>query len=151
MSDHTGDKVVYVDRDGASCMITLQQDDFTIDPSHIDSELCNMGWIMLQYGEVETELQLEVDRKKAQLEKLKADLYISIRETASKDGIKMTENQLASKVASAATKGALEEEIATSRQNHALIRWAMTALQAKRDCLISLSYRERQLMKADHY
>jgi hypothetical protein len=106
---------------------------------------------MLDYGELETELRLEVDRKKAALDKLEADLDVAERLEASKTGVKVTEKRIEKAILGHVDRIAALESIAESKKHHNMMRWAMMALQSKRDCLINLSYRERQLMKADHY
>jgi hypothetical protein len=145
------DKKVQVEREDGLFEVVLREDDFTIDPSHIDSELCKFGQTMLQYGEIETELQVEVERKKIALEKLKADLDIGIRAQAAKDGVKLTENKIGTQICNNKSKLDLEYELAVSRGYHEMMRWAMRALQGKKDCLTALAYRERQLMKADEW
>jgi hypothetical protein len=148
--NHVGKRVALETPDGVVEYI-LEQDHFTIDPSHIDLELCNMGKVMLGYGEIETHLRLEVERKEAALDKYKADLDTKIRTDASIAGTKMTEGKVTAAITSDETRVALVESLATSRRHHNMMKWAMIALQSKRDCLIALAYRERQLMKAGEY
>ncbi len=145
------DKVVTLERPDGPVSFTLPVNDFTIDPTELDKELCNLGRVMLQYGEIEAELRLEVERKAAALTKLEADLDTSTRLDLSKAGIKVTEKKVESTVSGHMQRINWLESLSKSRRNHNMMKWAMKAIDCKRDCLIALSYRERQLMKADQY
>lgn len=145
------DKTVTLERPGGPVTFTLPANDFTIDPTELDRELCSLGRVMLQYGEIECELRLEVDRKGAALSKLEADLDDTTRLEMSKAGIKVTEKKVESGIQGNPERLAALESVSVSRRNWNMMRWAMRAIDAKKDCLIALSYRERQLMKADQY
>jgi hypothetical protein len=144
-------KFVIFESGGERFRFDFDERHFTIDQSDLDSDLCRIGAIMLEYGQIEAYLRVEVDRKSADLERTYADLDNNIRLNAKAQGEKITENKIKNTVLLNPLFSAKLEELRSSKQNHALIRWAMTALQSKRDCLISFSYRERQLMKAEAY
>ena len=144
-------KTVEIERPDGEVSFTLVENDFTIDPTHVDAELCNMGRTMLEYGDLETELRLEVERKEAALDKLHYDLDESKRHNAAMAGDKLTEAKLKVAITGHPQRIDMLESISKSKKNHNMMKWVMQALQAKRDCLIALSYRERQLMKADQY
>ncbi len=145
------DKKVTLERPEGPVTFTLPENDFTIDPTELDRELCNLGRIMLQYGEIEVELRLEVERKGAAIDKMEADLDTDTRLDMSRTGIKITEKKVESTVQGHAKRIQALESQSVSRRNWNMMRWVMKALDAKKDCLIALSYRERQLMKADQY
>jgi len=144
-------KQVIIERADGPVAFELRPDDFTIDPSHIDLELCNLGRTMLEYGELETELRLEFERKDAALEKLEADIDMLLRAHFSNTGVKVTEKKLECEIARNVTRLAAVESKAVSNRHWNMMRWAMKALEAKKDCLVALAYRERQLMKADEF
>jgi len=147
---HTG-KAVYVETQDGKEEFVLKENDFTIDPSHIDWELCNMGKIMLDYGEVEVRLRVEVEQKETTLEKYKADLDAKIRDDAANSGDKLTEAKITNTIIGDDLRLALVNSISQSRSNHNMMQWAMRALQGKLQCLQALAYRDRQLMKADQF
>jgi len=130
---------------------TLDPDDFSVDASNITPDLCKIGADMLNYGALEAQLRTEIASKEAQLEKLKADLDTQIRAKAMSDGDKLTEPKIVHKIARDPAYHTLLTSLRVSRENFNVMRWVMIALQKKTDILISLAYRERQLMKADSF
>lgn len=145
------DKVVTIERPEGPVSFSLPKEDFTIDPTALDKDLCALGRVMLDYGEIEAELRLEVDRKDAALERLEADLDTRCRVDLANQAEKVTEKKVEAAINAHPDRLAALDSLAVSRRNWNLMRWAMKALDAKRDCLIAMGYRERQLMKADHY
>lgn len=142
---------IRIEREGEIVEFSLNENDFTIDPTNIDAELCNLGRVMLEYGQLETELRLEVDRKKASLDHLVAKLDAEVRTEASKTNTKITEKRIESVITGHPERQAAIESLALSNQYYGLMRHAMRALDAKTGCLQALAYRDRQLMKADSY
>lgn len=149
--DLESDKVVEVENGSSVQQITIPPRHVSIDESCIDSDLCSMGKFLLYYGEVETILRLEVERKQAELKRLEADLNSVVRATAKNNGEKLTEAMVDSKVITDPNRLALIESLLKSQKNHNLARWVMSALNAKKECLIAISYRENQIIKADRY
>ncbi|MDY6958096.1 MAG: hypothetical protein SVK08_02960, partial [Halobacteriota archaeon] len=126
-------RTVEIEMEKETVEYPLRDEDFTIDPSNIDVELCNMGRTMLEYGEIETQLRLEVDRKEAALKKFEADLDARFRSDFAKQGIKATESKIQNTIISNETRNEIVADILKSRRHHNLMRWVMQALQAKRD------------------
>ena len=143
------DKIVTVERGGQPFQFKLEPTDFSIDPSHIDTALCNAGQIMLQYGELEAEVRAEVARKDAHLDQTYADLDSNIRVDAKQNGTKVTENQIKNEILSNPAYQVLMDGLRESQSNQNVMRWEMNALNKKTDCLIAMAYRERQLMKME--
>lgn len=129
----------------------IRKEDFEVDPTALDPQLCNLGQLMLSYGELETELRFEVESRVAKLDKYEADLDDFIRSEAKKEGEKLTEAKIKNQIISNKTRLEMVTGISEARKRHNMLRWAMKALEAKRDCLLAISYRERQLMKADRF
>jgi len=134
-------------------VVTLKLPDqhFSIDPSEIDSELCSIGPLMLRYGELEARLQAEVETLEAQFKKWEADKDLEIRNRAKEIGEKITEGGVSARIQSDPTRLARLTEIAESRRNFLTARSAHNSLRSKRDCLIALAYRDKELIKADRY
>lgn len=142
-------KTVQVERDGDLIALELESRHFIIDPGALDWDLCNMGQILVNYGEIEAELKAEVERKDSSLELLHANMDNETRALARSSGEKMTENMIERTIIRNETYQAAVESLRISRKNHNLMRWAMGALNKKVECLINLSLRERQLMKTE--
>ena len=149
--DLDSDKVVEVENGDTIQQVVVSPRHVSIDESCIDADLCSMGRFLLYYGEVETLLRLEVERKQAALKRLEADLDATVRATAKSTGEKLTEAIVGSKVITDPSRQALIESMLKSQKNHNLMRWVMSALNAKKECLIAISYRENQIIKADRY
>ena len=145
------DKVILIENGEDIQEITIPPRHVSIDESCIDADLCSMGRFLLYYGEVETVLRLEVERKQAELKRLEADLDVTLRADAKNNNEKLTEAMLASKIVLDARRQGLVSGLLKSQKNHNLARWLINALNAKKECLIAISYRENQIIKADRY
>jgi hypothetical protein len=130
---------------------TLDPVEFSVDESNITPDLCKIGATMLNYGAVEARLRTEVASKEAYLEKLKADLDTQIRADAITSGEKLTEPKIVHRINADPAYQELLLSLRLSKESFNIMRWAMIALQKKTDILISLAYRERQLIKADSF
>ncbi len=140
-------KKVQFERGGQLFEFELKPEYFEIDPSNMDHELCTIGRIVLEYGQIEAELKIEVARKKAALEALEARVY---RE--SKLGTeKATMETLKHMVKEDVDRLGGVESYNKSQENYEIMRNAMSALSKKIECLIAMSYRERQLIKTEAY
>ena len=142
-------KTVRVVRDGEVVTLELESRHFIIDPGALDWDLCNMGQILVNYGEIEAELKAEVERLDSSLELLTANLDTETRAWAKGAGEKITENQISRTITKNEGYQEAVEALRLTRRDHNLMRWAMTALSKKVECLINLSLRERQLMKSE--
>ena len=143
---------------GNSCEVIVEGVVYTLDPSHfqiddtiLDIELCKIGSSLLEYGSLEAMSRTELGRKEAEIERLAAEIDAAIRADAAANGEKLTETRIKGQVLLnqhyiAALKE--KEKIQTSCQT---LRWAMVSLQKKCDCLITLGYREKSLIKSDAY
>lgn len=150
MAEEIATKITF-EYEGEIRELTLPRDHFTIDPSEIDAELCRIGSRMLHYGELEGRLQAEVERKENRFKQWEAQMDTAIRQEAKATGEKITENGISSKINRSPERLKLLDSITESRRNHATAKAAHFALRSKRDCLISLAYREKELIKADRY
>jgi hypothetical protein len=144
-------EIKYEDEYGSKRLVTPHAQTFTIDPTNIDSELCGLGRVSIEFAEVECILKTEVEKKENSLSKLEADLDIHLRTKAQTEGTKITEKTLDSLVNSNETRLELIESLRISRDNYNKIKWVMKTLLSKKDCLIALAYRDRELIKADRY
>jgi len=140
---------IFIDDPNGKQKITLSGKLFTIDQSEIDFDMCNIGATIVECGTYEAKLRLEVSRKEATVDKLYADMDASTRHNASMNGEKKTEAQIKNSiVGSEAYMGTLMS-LHESTKNANIMRWVMTALIKKSECLLSMAYRDRQLMKVN--
>src|SRR3990167_1701901 len=144
-------KIIQVETTEGLQEVILPVEDFGIDPTDIDAVLCKMGKLLLYYGEVEAALKMEVERKEADLEKLEADFDSHVRWEAKTKSEKITEKQVETKVTVNPQRLQLIENLHRSRKNYNLARWAMKALDAKKDCLLAIAYRDKEIMRVDRY
>lgn len=145
------DKLVTYELDsGEKKSIRLEPDHFSVDQTNMDLELSSMGKLTLNYGLLETLLRAEVERKEAALERLDAELDSKYRTQGFPDG-KVTETRIAGAVKLAPERSELISSLIESRKNYNLAKWACRALQGKRETLIAIAYRERELLRAERY
>ncbi len=149
--DLESDKFIELELENSLHTVVVTPRHVSIDESCIDADLCSMGKYILYYGELEAALKLEVERKEAALEKLEADLDAKVRAMAAASNNKLTEARVEGAVTTDPDRLILIDSLLKSKRNHNMIRWVMKALDAKKECLITLSYRENQIAKADRY
>lgn len=142
---------LYLDQNGEIIEIVLPSQDFTIDTSALDQELCQMGQRMVYYGELEARLKTEVETKELQLERYEAEKDLAVRESAKIAGVKSTEATVSAEVKKDPTRILMSEDLIRSTRSYNVARWACRALLAKKDCLLAIAYRENALIKADRY
>lgn len=139
--------IVHVNQeDGNPVAYDFDPKHFSTDDEEIDLELCNIGKLLLNYGEIEAALRFEVGKGEANLERVGALVDADIRNKATE---KLTEPKIKNKVVLSEPYKAAKESVNISRRNHAMARWAMVALQQKSECLRALAYRDRALGRAD--
>ena len=125
----------------------IDNKDFIIDQTIIDIELCNLAAMMMKYATEEARLRLQVDTLEEQIKKHEADIDSYIRTTKKEE--KPTEARIKGLIVTNERRQELVSELLDRQFEHNQMRWAVNALQAKRDCLVALAYRDRQLAKSD--
>lgn len=130
--------------------VTLDEQDFSIDETQIDATLCNMGRLILNYGQVEAEVKLRAGRLHSELERVKALLDTQVREKFQATGEKATEARIAHAITTNEDYQVYVQALNQAERDQAMMRWAMTALVHKSECLRAYAYRENQSMKADN-
>ena len=140
---------VYIEREGQLLEVKLNPDSFSIDESSMDRELCNMGRIIFEHGTIEAEAKLRVRRLDAEQDRLGAVLDSTVRAEFARLGDKATE----AKVGHAITVNEDYQKVVQAKlqaeKDASVMRWCMTALIHKSECLRAFAYRENQSMKAD--
>lgn len=131
--------------------ISLPPQFFNVDPTALDADLCSLGRLMMHYGEIEAKLGAEVARREARLKELDGELDLSIRANSASSGERMTEGRIEAMRVTSPSRKQMIELLVLSQQNHNMIRWAMRVLQGKKDILIALTYREKEMIKSDRY
>jgi hypothetical protein len=142
-------KPVRLTRDGQLIEVTLVPEHFSIDPTNIDWDLCNLGRYMLEYVYLEVELRTEVAGKEAELERHTAALDTTIRLKAKTLGEKTTEAKVKNEVISDPGYQQQLDSLRVSKENWNIMRHALNILHKKHDLLTCLAYRDKQLLKAD--
>lgn len=131
--------------------INLPPSFFNVDPTAIDADLCAIGRLMLYYADVESKLGAEVESRKARLKEIEGELDLSIRASGAVSGDRLTENKIAATVITHPNRKNMQALLVESERNHNLMRWAMRILQGKRDILIALTYKEKELIKSERF
>lgn len=131
--------------------MNVNPNDFNIDETAIDRELCTLGSTIYTYGEIEGQLRVELEQAKSDLERVEAEMDSFFRLQAKETGAKKTEAQIKNEILLSDLYKASLVNLVDIQKRHNHSKAAMVALSAKRDCLIALSYRDRQMMKADIY
>lgn len=141
---------VYIERDGELEEVSFNADDFSIDETTIDATLCNMGRLILQYGTIEAEVKLRVGRLASELERVEALLDSKVRKELREKGDKATEAAIRHAIIADEDYQNYVQALNQAERDQALMKWAMSALLNKSECLRAYAYRERQSMKMDH-
>lgn len=144
-------EIKYEDAYGNLLTTKIHSHTFSIDPSAIDQDLCSLGRIMIEYAEIESALKTEVERKENALIKLEADLDTALRIKSQSEGSKLTEKSLTSLVNSNESRLELLESLRLSKDNYNKIKWVMRTISSKKDALICIAYRDKELIRADRY
>lgn len=145
MSQH----VFLENEDGELQQVDLVPDDFGIDETMIDASLCQMGKLILNYGTLEAEVKLREGRLAAELERVAALLDNQIRADFLERGEKATEAKIANTITMNEDYQAYVQALNQARRDVAMMKWAMSALINKSECLRAYAYRENQSLKAD--
>lgn len=142
-------KVVYIERDGQFFELELKDESFSIDESELDRELCTMGKLIFEHGTYEAEAKMRVGRLDAEKERLGAVLDAKYRASFEKAGEKATEGRIKNAVIADASYQEVVQALVQAENDAATLKWAMSSLTHKSDCLRALAYRETQSIKAD--
>src|SRR3970282_1679373 len=122
--------------------MNVNPNDFGIDQSNLDNELCSLGSKMYEYGEAEGVLRVKVESAKADLETTEAVLDTDIRSSAKTTGTKITEAQVKNEIILRGEYREAVDKLLFAQNEYNRIRAALVAMGAKKDCLIALSYRD---------
>ena len=141
---------VFIEQGEEMVEVELNEQDFSIDETVIDATLCQMGKLILNYGQVEAEVKLRAGRLHSELERVKALLDTQVRADFAKSGEKATEAKIAHTITGNEDYQVYVNALNQAERDQAMMRWAMTALIHKSECLRAYAYRENQSMKADN-
>lgn len=140
-------KISVEQANGARAEFELVSSHFSIDPSEMDTALCQIGALLVNYGQIEAELQLEVSRNEADKERAYAIIDNELRQMSDK-GSKLTEARVKSMITLDPRYSEKVDALGRSRYNHAKIKWAMKALCEKSANLRAQAFRDRKLLEA---
>lgn len=82
----------------SQAVVVNTEDEFSIDELELNREICRMGQLLLQYGDLAAELDAELKRKEEALKYTAARIAGAERSSAEANGDKMTEGKLNEKV-----------------------------------------------------
>jgi hypothetical protein len=140
---------VYIEQEDELVEVELQSEDFAIDETAIDRTLCGMGRLILQYGTIEAEVKMRVGRLSSELERVRALLDGEVRAEFTRNSEKATEARVAHSITLNEDYQNYVKALNQAERDQAMMRWAMTALIHKSECLRAFAFRENQSMKAD--
>lgn len=140
---------IYFDSEHGPQLVEISDEQLSIDPTNLDTDLCGIGKTMLQYGSLEARLRFQVDRAESHLKHVEAVADGVVRENNKAEGKKITEAQVKSLIPQFDEFKEALEKVQASRYNWNLARWVMNSLTAKKDCLLAMNYRDRALIRAD--
>ena len=138
------------DSEGQLVQVDLVPEDFGIDETMIDANLCQMGKLILNYGTIEAEVRLREGRLASELERITSLLDTQVRADFLAAGDKPTEAKVSHAISANEDYQAYVQALNQAKRDVAMMRWAMTALIHKSECLRAYAYRENQSMKADN-
>lgn len=142
------DNKISVEVDGKRVEYELYPPHFTIDPSRMNDELCNISTLLMNYGMIEAELQLEVSRYEADKERIYAYIDTELRKM-SESGTKLTETRIKSMIQGDPRYKEKVDALGISRYNHSKIKWAMKALSEKSANLRAQAFRDRRILDTE--
>lgn len=120
------------------------EEDFLLDETNVDGELCRVGQYLLHYGDAFAELKAEVARKKEVVERHAAVLDAKFRTTMDKP----TEGKIKSAIINDPTyQEAKNQELASTANLIRVDTW-YRSLNKKVDCLQALAYKQRREIQA---
>lgn len=128
----------------------IDENDFSVDRSNVDGELCKLPSKLIYYGQIEAKFRLAFETSKANLEKLEADLDDTIRAQYKGDK-RQTEAQVKNEVIRSEPYQIAQKEHLDIQYQWNTARWITNALESKKDVLITLSYTDRQISKLDRF
>lgn len=131
--------------------IEIDEQDFSIDPSCIDTELCAIARKMMFYGSLESSLKVDMESLSTSVEELEGMLSTHYRDEIQGSGVRATQQLITSKVKVDPTYKKMIEQLHEVERNYLLARAATRAIQAKKDCLIAFTYRDKEMMKVDRF
>jgi ribosomal protein L30/L7E len=120
----------------------------SIDMSNLDTSLCDMGKLLLQYGIIEAKLKNTVERIDSHLKHIEAQADTQIRHDYKEKGEKITETQIRSLIPQLEDYQTTLKSLHFAKLNHGVARWVTASLNAKKDCLVAVTYRDNALIKA---
>jgi len=123
------------------------ENDFSIDPDNLDTELCRMARLMIRYGEIQAELKTQLSRKEENVKLTFAVISQNIRAHADTSGQKITESTVKE-------KAQVHEQYQLSLADlHNTQKYSIMAdnfwrtIQKKADLLQALTYRQSSEIK----
>lgn len=124
---------------GGDFMTIDYEQDVSINPDALDIEWLEQPRLMVKYAQLATQAKLKADRAKERLEVVKAELDKDIRTSPEKyDIAKLTESVVANTILLQPAYQAASEEYIRLNYEAALARYAVEAINMKKEALENL-------------
>lgn len=127
------------------------ENDFSINDSNLDGELCRMGKLMVRYGGVASELGANLRRKEEEVKLVYAQVAGATRSTHEQNGTKVTEKSLDSEVIQSTQYQAALGQLHLVRADAVKADHWWRSISKKADLLQALVYRQNAEIKKGGY
>lgn len=123
------------------------ENDFHITQEMLDVEICRQGRLMLQYGDIASEMEAMLTRKEEELKFTYAIIASKIRADAEKDNVKLTEAKINEQVIQNSNYQQVLFNVHKCRADALKANKWWKSIVKKTDLLNSLAYRQGQELK----
>ena len=117
------------------------ENDFTIDETNIDGELCMASKRMVYYGNLSAELEAQATRSKDRLDQYYSELAIKTR--AAHAGGKLTEGGLKEIILTDPQYISMQDKCTTDYMYQKKVENFFKSQQKRVDCILALGYKQR--------
>lgn len=125
--------------------------DFLIDPEDLDAEICGVGPLLNQYGDMHSRLQAQSERYKRKLEEVYSQLYLDQRSSLMEAGDKAPDAVVKAKVyVMQEYKDAVSKYVDTQRNAIRADGW-WKSIMKKADLVQALAYKINSEIKRGAY
>jgi uncharacterized protein YciI len=125
--------------------------DFVIDPENLDGEICGIGPLLNQYGDMHSKLQAQSERHKRNLEAVSARLFLSKKQELTDAGEKAPIDVIKAHVTNDPEyQAAVDQYVETQRNAIRADGWWKSVLK-KADLVQALAYKINSEIKRGAY
>ena len=121
--------------------------DFSIDENNLNYEICRMGQLMVQYGDLAARMEANLKRKEESVKYVQARIAGAERSQAEASGTKMSENKLVELVTVNAQYQQILSELHVLRADALKAKHWWASIIKKADLLNALTFRQNAELK----